>query len=558
MKIIKKRLKNKKGQAAIFILMIFSLIFMFFGMAINIGMLVHHKINLQNAADLAALAGAAEEARILNMIGWKNYELRKNFKEFVYRYWVQRNAWHAYFPDPRPYVPRSGRRLATNLPLVGPWTNIKYLGFPAVPSFCPGDQIPVTPACDLRPGELSTNIPTLPPGFISIEPISQILLQLNYQLAQSRTALSKGYWKSYNVLSINDAQKNIRAFKQRAEALYDIFLNPQFVGSLPSMMNDIQSRDQIPVEWDTFAKVHIRNPSPLFNTSHYMTEMTDLDLPHDFKQLAEKTARNNLNQNLLRGDFEFHELTPSDGQYIDIVPQTTSFSVFATLFDTSGNSVRPDPFLPFSIDNFIVGVEKRNPLVFYGVMLKSHPDLPFLPGLLPWELTTVAAAKPFGGRIGPSFNESDYRMRLSQEAINAVRARGYNLPLPYLPIMKFDENQSINDTQLLHDLKVVLDDWELYDRQTKPEILGPLLSPNRWESRRYTFPDPSSTKRPVIHWTDRPFPVEIPFSAKSVHTGWAPAGDPPRAGYSIKLIPVRDIINFVEPSLTPELSGIEH
>ena len=80
---IKNTLKNSKGQAAIFILMLFSLIFMFFGMAINIGMLVHHKMNLQNAADMAALSAASEQARILNMIGWKNYELRKNFKYFL-------------------------------------------------------------------------------------------------------------------------------------------------------------------------------------------------------------------------------------------------------------------------------------------------------------------------------------------------------------------------------------------------------------------------------------------------------------------------------------------
>ena len=72
---IKIKLKNTRGQVAIFALLMFSMIFMFFGMAINIGMLVHHKINLQNAADLAALSAAAEQARILNMIGWEKYQL---------------------------------------------------------------------------------------------------------------------------------------------------------------------------------------------------------------------------------------------------------------------------------------------------------------------------------------------------------------------------------------------------------------------------------------------------------------------------------------------------
>ena len=135
---IKNTLKNSKGQAAIFILMLFSLIFMFFGMAINIGMLVHHKMNLQNAADMAALSAASEQARILNMIGWKNYELRKNFKYFLYEYWVEYNDRHQYFPDPRPIYASRG---AANLAHPGQWTKNPSRPF-TVPSFCAGDVFP--------------------------------------------------------------------------------------------------------------------------------------------------------------------------------------------------------------------------------------------------------------------------------------------------------------------------------------------------------------------------------------------------------------------------------
>lgn len=49
-----------------------------------VSLMVNAKINLQNAADLAALAGAAEQARVMTMIGIKNYELKKNAKEFAY------------------------------------------------------------------------------------------------------------------------------------------------------------------------------------------------------------------------------------------------------------------------------------------------------------------------------------------------------------------------------------------------------------------------------------------------------------------------------------------
>ncbi|MFN9066527.1 MAG: pilus assembly protein TadG-related protein, partial [Bdellovibrionales bacterium] len=48
-----KIIKNKKGQVAIFIALLFQVLFLFFAMVVNVGLLVHHKINLQNSVDLA-------------------------------------------------------------------------------------------------------------------------------------------------------------------------------------------------------------------------------------------------------------------------------------------------------------------------------------------------------------------------------------------------------------------------------------------------------------------------------------------------------------------------
>lgn len=47
--------KNQKGQVAIFVALIFQVLFVFFAVLINVGLLVHHKINLQHSTDLAAL-----------------------------------------------------------------------------------------------------------------------------------------------------------------------------------------------------------------------------------------------------------------------------------------------------------------------------------------------------------------------------------------------------------------------------------------------------------------------------------------------------------------------
>ena len=82
------KVNNQRGQMAVFIALFFQVLFVFFAMAINVGMVVHDKINLQNAVDLAAYYGATKQAEILNQIGHINYQMRQNYKLFVYRFRV--------------------------------------------------------------------------------------------------------------------------------------------------------------------------------------------------------------------------------------------------------------------------------------------------------------------------------------------------------------------------------------------------------------------------------------------------------------------------------------
>ena len=82
------RPNNQRGQMAIFIALFFQVLFVFFAMAINIGMVVHDKINLQNAVDLAAYYGAQRQAELLNQIAHINYQMRQNYKLLVWRFRV--------------------------------------------------------------------------------------------------------------------------------------------------------------------------------------------------------------------------------------------------------------------------------------------------------------------------------------------------------------------------------------------------------------------------------------------------------------------------------------
>jgi hypothetical protein len=79
---------NERGQAAIFVALLFNVLFVFFAMAVNIGLVVHDKINLQNSVDLAAYYAASKQAELLNVIAHENYAVRQSYKLLAWRYRV--------------------------------------------------------------------------------------------------------------------------------------------------------------------------------------------------------------------------------------------------------------------------------------------------------------------------------------------------------------------------------------------------------------------------------------------------------------------------------------
>ncbi len=59
-----------------------------FGMTINVGMIVHDKINIQNAVDFTSMYVAQRQAEMLNAIAHFNYQIRQAHKLLSYRYVV--------------------------------------------------------------------------------------------------------------------------------------------------------------------------------------------------------------------------------------------------------------------------------------------------------------------------------------------------------------------------------------------------------------------------------------------------------------------------------------
>jgi hypothetical protein len=86
---------------AIFVALIFQVLFVAFAMAINIGLVVHDKINLQNSVDLAAYYAAQKQAEQLNAIAHQNYQIRQSFKLLAWRYNVLGSAGRDDHPTKR-------------------------------------------------------------------------------------------------------------------------------------------------------------------------------------------------------------------------------------------------------------------------------------------------------------------------------------------------------------------------------------------------------------------------------------------------------------------------
>jgi len=82
---------NEKGQISLFFSASLVVLISIIAFVINVGLFVKAKINLQNATDAAAFAGASVQARQLTKIAHLNWEMRNIYKEWLYKYYVLGN-----------------------------------------------------------------------------------------------------------------------------------------------------------------------------------------------------------------------------------------------------------------------------------------------------------------------------------------------------------------------------------------------------------------------------------------------------------------------------------
>lgn len=423
--------RNQKGQVAIFVALIFQVIFVFFAVLINVGLLVHHKINLQQSTDLAAYYGAMKQAELMNAIAHVNFQMRQAWKLLTWRYRVVGTFG---FQD---------------------WAGAQAITFPLSVSL---GNTPTTfngPAAEFNKCPSGSNILDVPffcyghSGFASWKSTAENNCRLNcnhledLNTSVSAIPLTSGHSDAYlgsYAVSVNNALTQANS-------------------QIQDLCNDLG-----PASFATLA-LYIKSYSAEVQKKKKLIQMLGASLsaaPNAMVDLnggaveagATKTFDNNLTDANLKGKIKFETLNglaqggdcafkgdSTDGADANLTKQflkeikfegiqffihrctkngSQANSVYSptTMYTDGSLDVIRDDFFPaamspadrIAIQNGLVGTEfiigyEKNPWcqVYYAAKAQAEPKIPFLP-LSKIRLSAVSVAKPFGGTIGPRYH----------------------------------------------------------------------------------------------------------------------------------------------------------
>lgn len=432
------RSPRERGQISILLGMMMMTFILFFAFVVNVGMLVNAKINLQNAADLAAYAGAATQARQLTQISYLNYEMRRQYKKFLFRYYVMGNMAQ----KTHPRGASGGTRM---------WspsgTNSTVYGMPVVcMTFNPGDnfcQVEVLARLQIpNPSPLDAVNNTLIDQLKALESIrlqgcksigKTNLQLLNYWLFNSDPNLT--VVENALTQAQGNAQAGGRGVKTDLTILKTLKALASGIGLIPREM--ILNR-----RIHTIADYINAKPLSGVNTERVNSLKQDADWAKNERTIqafesAFQTLGTHTFDNL--DSIQMTELIPEalDGaNLLTLKNITTKFDTFAV--EMNSETIPPSPDAADCKPNLVVkpvdlpipmGVYKDPTiLTYYAIKLQAQAKVMFSP-FGDVKMTAYAAAKPFGSRIGPQLDgEADFTTGSPKPCIGCTK-RIPNLPV---------------------------------------------------------------------------------------------------------------------------------
>lgn len=398
---------------AIFVALIFQILFVFFAMAINIGLVVHDKVNLQNAVDLAAYYAAQRQAKCcLNVIAHTNYQIRQSWKLLNWRYYVlgtmgnEGNNEHPAFARgyPRTDNPPGWYPVATTPVLcITQRRNWEFgrkegkTGQEGQDNPCKSDKFTVPNIKD---------VPNLAP-FNPINAIfSDFVKQTQNKIAESCQGYAGVNW--YYAATIYAAY--LKDQQSRKELIRALAAN---LAKKPQDILDLDGDSVFVGAQKTFLKnlTYPNNPDPkkppvfqMYNSLEgldYAKWLTDLDVYFTmyYQELTGSPSECNTNIKPI-------SILPGS-EAVSALQDFTGDKTGASVKDLLNIAAMAKNVKPGDSFRLSVGVEK-NPwyLAYVGVKAKTKPRQLFFPFGEPVEFEARAYAQPFGGRIGPWYGKA--------------------------------------------------------------------------------------------------------------------------------------------------------
>ncbi len=406
---------------SVFLALMFQVLFVFFAMVINIGLLVHDKINLQNSVDLGAVYAAQRQAEVLNEIAHLNYQIRQDYKLLSWRYWVLGTLGrNGRGPQPTP--------VTTDVPAI-PADEIRYYvaepGFPIsedVPIAClanpywwefvllSGNRRPDENYCWHRYGWTSSAIPI--PGIPgtpatrfanAIANRTAILSSGNF--TDSCEAASPLSWAFVGAI-MTDYKRSIAYKKKAIKKLRENLVSPNML-----------DRDGRTVR------------EGVINTiQKNLTESNLASFSPASVQILNGLTRGGCDGGNIPGAKTLPEILTAPGMYFALLTtdprdRTCKFNYdfqtrYALVAGGVGAIARWDPTGemrsmvsgepgPDDENHSSLGFEK-NPwcMAYMGVKATTSPRKPFAPFGRPVNLVARSFTQPFGGRIGPWYSKT--------------------------------------------------------------------------------------------------------------------------------------------------------
>ncbi len=367
--------KNERGQVAILFALVFTFMFVLFAFVVDFSHLINNKINLQLAADTAAYAGAAWQARTLNQIGQVNYHLRQDLKELAMRINVTHARHNREFPRGNNFIQGPNAK-STHQPFVCQqahgYRSLSGTAYQSITNLCAN--------ADPRTGGLPPIV--VPPVIANFDPFQ---VALNKQLTRIRDVADK----ECQAAALDNRRLSehlISVFTERAK-----FHRTQ-IKALEKFVNDVAGED---------ASANARNPL--------------------LRSVYETVRRNLSPSNRGNNDFKIEVLQPRDGAYVQLNEYVTRAKIFFYEYSTEGDPAKNQlvsgcvaipkqiSFSSITGEDMVAGYEKEQSIItYFAVKVSSTPRLLFMPqkwldSTFP-KLEAFAAAKPFGSRIGPKEN----------------------------------------------------------------------------------------------------------------------------------------------------------